>query len=276
MRFERYVALGDSTSEGMDDPDGRGGYRGWANRLAERIASQQGGLLYANLAVRGRTTRQIRDEQLGPALALRPDLATVVAGTNDVLRLRFDADGFAADLEAMQKALADQGATVLTFTLPDLSQVVPLGRLLAARVAELNERITAASSRSGALLCALAAHPVASDPRLWSEDRLHANTDGHVRIAEALASRLGLPGADGAWAEPLPAGPPPLLSEVVRREIAWGRRHLLPWAWRHLRGRSSGDGRHAKRPQLLPVEVPAGGPPSQWPGDPSSIRGRPT
>jgi lysophospholipase L1-like esterase len=256
-RFERYVALGDSTSEGMDDPDGRGGYRGWANRLAERIASQQGRLLYANLAVRGRTARQIREEQLGPALALRPDLATVVAGTNDILRLRFDADGFAADLEAMQNALVDQGATVLTFTLPDLSRVVPLGRLLAARVAEMNERITAACSRSGALLCALAAHSVASDPRLWSEDRLHANAAGHARIAEALASRLDLPGADGAWAHPLPEPARPPLTEMVRSELAWGRRYLLPWAWRHLRGRSSGDGRQAKRPSLLPVEWPA-------------------
>jgi lysophospholipase L1-like esterase len=267
-RFERYVALGDSTSEGMDDPDGRGGYRGWANRLAERIASQQGGLLYANLAVRGRTTREIRDEQLGPALALRPDLATVVAGTNDLLRLRFDADGFAADLEAMQKALVDQGATVLTFTLPDLSRVMPLGRLFASRVAELNERIAAACARSGALLCPLAAHPVASDPRLWSADRLHANAAGHARIAAALAFRLDLPGADAAWADPLPERPQPSLTQVARREIAWGRRHLLPWAWRHLRGRSSGDGRQAKRPQLLPVEdhfAPAMVAPSEWP-----------
>lgn len=275
-KFERYVALGDSTSEGMDDPDGHGGYRGWANRLAERIASQQGGLLYANLAVRGLTTRQIREEQLGPALGLRPDLATVVAGTNDLLRLRFDAERFAADLEAMQRALVDQGATVLTFTLPDLSQVMPLGRLFASRVVELNERIAAACSRSGALLCALAAHPVASDPRLWSEDRLHANAAGHARIADALAFRLGLPGADGAWADPLPERPQPPLMEVVGREIAWGRRYLLPWAWRHLRGRSSGDGRQAKRPLLLPVEDHrAGGPPSQGPGGPSWLKGRP-
>ncbi|HEX7808937.1 MAG TPA: GDSL-type esterase/lipase family protein, partial [Thermoanaerobaculia bacterium] len=85
-RYERYVAIGDSTSEGLDDPDGHGGYRGWANRLAERIAAQQGSLLYANLAVRGRTTRQILDQQLALAVAMKPDLATVVAGTNDVLR----------------------------------------------------------------------------------------------------------------------------------------------------------------------------------------------
>jgi hypothetical protein len=36
----------------------------------------------------------------------------------------------------------------------------------------------------------------------------------------------------------------------VRAELAWGRDHLLPWVWRHLRGRSSGDGRTAKLPEL--------------------------
>ena len=83
--FSRYVAIGDSSTEGLDDPDGRGGYHGWANRLATRVASAQSSpLLYANLAIRGRSTRRIRDEQLGPAVAMRPDLVTLFTGTNDV------------------------------------------------------------------------------------------------------------------------------------------------------------------------------------------------
>src|SRR5678815_443272 len=90
--FARYVAIGDSSTEGLDDPDGQGGYRGWANRLAERVAAAQSSpLLYANLAVRGRTTRQILTQQLEPALALRPDLVTLFSGTNDVVKPRFDA-----------------------------------------------------------------------------------------------------------------------------------------------------------------------------------------
>ena len=252
-RFNRYVAIGDSTSEGLDDPDGRGGYRGWANRLAERIASQQGGLLYANLAIRGRTTRQIREEQLAPALAMKPDLATVVAGTNDVLRRRFDPHSFGADLEAMQKALIDQGATVLTFTLPDLTPVMPLARILGKRVFVLNDVIRATCAKTGAILCDLAAHPVASDPRLWSDDRLHANSVGHARIAEGLAYHLGLPDTDQSWADPLPDPPPPRFGDGLRAEVAWARRHLLPWIWRHLRGKSSGDGRGPKRPRLEAV-----------------------
>jgi len=254
-RFERYVAIGDSTSEGLDDPDGHGGYRGWANRLAERIAAQQDGLLYANLAVRGRTTRQIRDEQLAASLAMNPDLATVVAGTNDALRRHFDAAGFMADLEAMQAALIAQGAAVLTFTLPDLTPIMPFARVLGTRVDSLNESIRAACSKSGAILCDLARYPIASDPRLWSDDRLHANSLGHARIADALAWHLGLPGTDMTWAEPLPPIPPPTILDLARAEVAWARRHLLPWIWRHLNGRSSGDGRVAKRPELRAVRV---------------------
>src|SRR4030095_11120467 len=116
-RFERYVAIGDSSTEGIDDPAGRGAYRGWSQRLAERLATVQGGLLYANLAIRGRTTRRIRDEQLAPALAMRPDLATMFSGTNDVVAPRFDLGSVAADMEHMLHMLVEGGATVLTFTL---------------------------------------------------------------------------------------------------------------------------------------------------------------
>lgn len=249
-RFERFVAIGDSTVEGLDDPDGRGGYRGWANRLAERLASRQGSVLYANLGIRGRTTRQVRDEQLARAVAMKPDLAAVVAGTNDVLRRDFDAAVFEEDLYAMQRALVDGGATVLTFTLPDLTPVMPLARMLRKRVAALDEAIRRACARSGARLCDLAIHPVASDPRLWSGDRLHANSAGHARIAEALAYCAGLPDSDLSWAEPFEEPWRPTSFDLIRAELAWLRLHLVPWTWRHLHGRSSGDGVTAKRPEL--------------------------
>jgi lysophospholipase L1-like esterase len=253
MTFHRYVAIGDSTSEGLDDPDGRGGYRGWADRLAERIAAaQQEPLLYANLAIRGRTSRQVREEQLAPALAMRPDVATVSGGTNDFLRRRFDAHAVALELETMQRALLDAGAVVLTFTLPDMRRVMPLTRFFIDRVFALNEELRAVCARTGALLLDLASYEVASDPRLWSDDRLHANSVGHERIAAALAALLGLP-SDTSWSAPLPPPPPPGVLGVVRAEWAWTRRHFAPWLWRHARGRSSGDGRSAKRPALEAV-----------------------
>jgi lysophospholipase L1-like esterase len=59
--FRRFVAIGDSTTEGLDDPDGEGGYRGWADRLAEIIANAQAEPLdYANLGVRSLHLSEIR------------------------------------------------------------------------------------------------------------------------------------------------------------------------------------------------------------------------
>jgi len=253
-RFERYVAIGDSTVEGLDDPDGRGGYRGWANRLAEKLAAEQGSVLYANLAIRGRTTRQIRRQQLDAALAMRPDLVAVVSGTNDLLRPSFDAEALREDVEAMQSALTGISATVITFTLPDLGDVMPLARVVRGRLLQMNQIIRDAGAKTGTIVCDFAAYPVAADPRLWSDDRLHANTAGHARIAEALAEHLGLSSADRSWSEPLPDAPPPRWSDRLRAEAAWTRRHLLPWLWRHSRGRSSGDGITAKVPRLTLIQ----------------------
>jgi lysophospholipase L1-like esterase len=252
-RFERYVAIGDSSTEGLDDPDGNGGYRGWANRLAEKISAAQGSLRYANLGIRGRSTRRIRQEQLSPAAAMRPDLVTLFSGTNDVVKPRFDAGALARDVEHMQRTFIVRGAIVLTFTLPDLTPVLPLARPISGRIRLLNETLRSVSASTGALLVDLAAHPVASDPRLWSPDRLHANAVGHTRIAAALAHALGLPGTDETWAQPLPPAPLPTMLERLAAEVRWGRRFLLPWAWRHLRGSSLGDGLGPKRPNLEPM-----------------------
>lgn len=256
--FQRYVAIGDSTTEGMDDPDGDGGYRGWADRFAEHVARAQGGLEYANLAIRGRTARRIREDQLQAALDLEPDLATVVAGMNDILRVSFDVAAVAHEIYVMQDALVSQGATVLTFTLPDPAPVMPIAKPLRGRVFALNEAIRAVTATSGALLLDLGAYPMASDPRLWSEDRLHANTPGHERIGAALAHTLGLPGTDDTWTLPLATPVRRPRHEVVKAELSWLRIHLLPWVGRHLTGRSSGDDRTCKRPVPGLVELEGG------------------
>ena len=246
--FRRYVAIGDSTTEGLEDPDGRGGYRGWANRLAEHLARAFGPIEYANLAVRGLKARQIRLGQLDRALAMRPQLSTVVAGVNDLIQPRFVLEEVANELNEMVRALRGAGATVLTFTMPDLTRVLPLARIVRGRLLELNARLRDTCETTGAILLDLERHEVAGDPRLWHEDRLHANALGHERIAQGLAHRLGLPGHDERWATPLEARPERSLVEVARAELDWARRYFLPWALRHARGRSSSDGRPPKRP----------------------------
>jgi lysophospholipase L1-like esterase len=256
MGFHRYVALGDSTTEGLDDPRPGGGYRGWADRLAECLEAAEPGLLYANLAVRGRRIPQVHAEQLGPALALEPDLVTVVAGLNDVLHRRYDPAATVGHLEAMLTELRATGATVATFTLPDLSPVVPLARIVRARLDAYNEAMFEICERTGAIVFDLASAPITRDPRAFSIDRLHASTLGHERIAAGMCEALALPGSDGAWAEALPDRPRRGPHAAVAAEVVWVRRHFGPWLVRRVRGRSSGDGRFPKAPELIPVEMP--------------------
>lgn len=248
----RFVALGDSQTEGIGDPDGRGGHRGWADRLAGLLAESCPELMYANLAVRGRRAAQIRAEQLGPAVALVPDLAAVVAGMNDLIRPRFDQEAVLADIDAMFAALTGVGARVVTFTFPDIGGVAPIVRPLSARVRAMNARMRELARRPGVLLVDFEPVAATTDRRVWAEDRLHLNPLGHDLVARAVADRLGVPGADGGWRQPLP----PVrreLAESVAAELRWVAFHMAPWIGRRLRGVSSGAELTAKRPGLLPV-----------------------
>ncbi|MEU9165042.1 SGNH/GDSL hydrolase family protein [Streptomyces sp. NPDC048424] len=259
--YLRYVALGDSQTEGLGDGDDTAGLRGFADRLAGHLTAVNPGLQYANLAVRGRLAGQVRAEQLGPALALRPDLATVVAGVNDILRPRFDAAEVAGQLEEMFAALTAAGTHVATVTFPDLGSVVPLARPLSPRIADLNDRIRAAAARHGVTVAETARPAAVADPRMWTTDRLHASSVGHERIAAALAHALRLPGSDDSWTLPLPPQPRPV-GRSAAAELRWAATFLGPWLGRRLRGRSSGDGRTAKRPHLLPLSATPAAPQS--------------
>jgi lysophospholipase L1-like esterase len=255
--WRRYVAVGDSTSEGLMDPyaDGRG-YRGWADRLAERLGAVEPDMLYANLAVRGKLARQIREEQLDAALALEPDLCTVSGGLNDVLRRHCDLDVVTGHVEAIVAALRAAGATVVFFTYPNRIPSSRVARRAHDRVAAFNAASRAIAARHAAVLVDFEADPVGTDSRLWHPDRLHANSVGHARIADALAHALGLPGAGEVWKAPLPPADRVAPHRALAADAHWAATHLGPWIVRRLRGVSSGDGLTAKRPGLSPVVTP--------------------
>jgi lysophospholipase L1-like esterase len=247
----RLVAIGDSTVEGLEDPGPGGVYVGWADRLASHLDVIHPGLLYANLAVRGQTAREVHETQLRPALALAPDLAVVVAGVNDILRPKFDRDALRDDLFAMHAVLGAAGARVITFTMPDMARVAPLAVVLRGRLRFLNSVSLQCRDRYGSIVVDLASVPAASHPALWHTDRLHGNSEGHRRVAAALAEALGCDVED--WrAEPPPEPKPGRLS-VAANEAAWVGSNLLPWAWEHLRGQAAGEAVTCKRPNLLPV-----------------------
>ncbi|MER5424028.1 SGNH/GDSL hydrolase family protein [Streptosporangium roseum] len=251
--FTRYVALGDSQTEGLGDGDEIRGYRGLADRFAEHLATAGSDVHYANLSVRGRLAAQVHAEQLAPALRLRPDLATVIAGMNDLIRPSFDAAAVAASLEEMFAALTASGTHVLTVTFPDIAKIAPLARPLLPRVLALNERIREAAARNDVTVIDTFPLAFATDARMWSVDRLHASPLGHARIAAAFAHALGLPGSDDTWSAPLAPVAPRGRLRNAGTEVRWVAGFAGPWIYRRMRGRSSGDGRSAKRPDLTPV-----------------------
>ena len=255
--FHRYVALGDSGTEGVgDEPHPDGSERGWADRLAEVLAGANPQLLYANLAVRGRRVVQVHEEQLGPALALEPDLVTVVAGINDIIRPRLDLDDALAHMDEMLRELSTIGSTLVTATYPDLSPINPVARLARKRLHYFNSGLRASAAERSALLVEAEDFPILADRRMWCDDRLHLSPEGHRSLASATARTLGL-AHDLALPGVLPAAPTRPYHRRLRDELRWTQAFLLPWIRRRLTGRSSGDGRYAKRPQLQPVIQPS-------------------
>ncbi|MGB3910882.1 MAG: SGNH/GDSL hydrolase family protein [Pseudolysinimonas sp.] len=247
--WSRYVAIGDSFTEGIGDPEpsSPGGHRGWADRVAEALAAQADDFSYANLAIRGRLLQQILDEQVDAALTLHPDLISVSAGGNDILRLGTDPDEVAARLDGGIARLRSDGATVVMFNGPDMAGTPVLGRIR-GKVAIYNENLRAVARRHGAIVADMWALRELRDPRMWAPDRLHFSPIGHQTIARMVLDALDVP-HDLA---PLEAEPPPNQRWRQARidDIGWARAYLGPWILRRIRHESSGDGVTPKRPSF--------------------------
>lgn len=256
MTFQRYVALGDSFTEGVGDtdPERPNGLRGWADRTAEALAADAAAagtpFGYANLAIRGRKLPAIIAEQVEPAIALGPDLVSIHGGGNDVLRPKVDLDALAASYDEAIGRLAASGAHVVLFTIadPGLNGVI---KVIRGRTAIFNEWVREIAERHGATLVDMWRMRGWKVAEVMDEDRLHLNAVGHQAIAIAALDALGVR-HDLAPLDPVPA---PLLSPREQRaqDLAWARSHLAPWVQRRVTGRSSGDGVQPKRPTLQPI-----------------------
>jgi lysophospholipase L1-like esterase len=267
-----FVALGDSFTEGLGDPDPDGaGHRGWADRFAERLAADRPGLRYANLAVRGKVVGEVVDDQVPVAVAMAPDLVSIAAGGNDLLRPRADPDALAEVFGSAVADLRTAGCQVLLFTGFD-PRTFPLVRLIRGKVAAYNMHLRAIADRHDCDLVDLWSMRVLEDPREWSPDRLHLSSDGHRRVALRACEVMRV-SVDEDWREPLPPRLKPeamlamaaarsraaVLSQTTdwlaarRLDARWAREYAVPWVGRRLRGVSSGDGIPPKRPEMLPL-----------------------
>lgn len=228
--WTRYVAIGDSLSEGLGDPLTGGRLRGWAVLLAERLRRVSPEMSFTNLAVRGYRARDAIQLELPEAIALQPDLITVFIGGNDVLLApRLDAARFADELDQLLAPFADPSVTVVLSTLPDLAAVSPLPPPLRGqlrrRVETVNQVIRQAAHRYDTVLLDAWAEPRILRHAMWSFDRIHPSSAGHRLIAASVADLLGVPATPVAD-EAVSASP----RGVIRRhaaEITWLIRHGL-------------------------------------------------
>jgi lysophospholipase L1-like esterase len=253
MAYRRYVALGDSQTEGLWDGDDTSGLHGFADRVAGMLESQHPGVQYANLAVRGKRIVDVLVDQLPAALDMAPDLVTSCIGMNDVIRPGRAFTRALVDLDLLHARLADSGATVVTTTFPDLARIMPVGRLLTKRVVRINDVIRSAAARHGFELVDLYAAESMGDPDVWSPDRVHGSPKGHALFASAVAEALNLPGSSHDWAHARADVEMPGLRSRMYSQALWAQNMMVPWFWRLFRGLSNGRGHRPKRPRLEPV-----------------------
>ena len=253
--FGSYVAIGDSFTEGLGDwyPDGTP--RGWADRLAEALSLRfredaekpsEDTFEYANLAIRGRKLRPIIDEQLMPAIAASPDLISFAAGGNDMLRPKFNPEQAVEAAVGVVQKIRDAGIHALVLSGPDPVNNLPMGATFSARGAEYSQ---IAAERLGPMEGVTFVdnfHDRAfEDSTYWSEDGLHLDSAGHLRITANVLGVLGVDYPEG-WEDPRSPAPDP----KNYRTPEYFAKYIAPWVGRRLTGRSSGDGRTAKRPEL--------------------------
>ena len=263
--WTRYVAIGDSFTEGMSDPDPTrpDAYVGWADRLAHHLDAiadaEHLPFGYANLAVRGRKLDDVVGPQLEAALTMTPDLVSMVGGGNDLLRPSVDLDGLASRLEDAVVRLRQTGSDVLLAT-PTDTRDAGLFKALRGRHAVHSANIFTIAQRHGCHVLNLWGMTSLRDWRMWAEDRIHLTSEGHRRVALAALTALGHDTDLADWTTPLPPADRGTRGDELRGHAEWARTHARPWVQRRLRGESSGDAVLAKRPKLEHFRDPEGEP----------------
>lgn len=251
-----FVALGDSFTEGVGDETSEGALVGWADRLADLLAHRSPvPFRYANLAVRGRVVDEIIAEQVPRAVELAPDLVSLCAGGNDILRLGSSVDRITDRFEEAVTRLGASARTVLVFTGFD-PRGTPVLRHLRGKIATYTAHIHAIADRHGCLVVDLWSMQSLQHPPAWSEDRLHLSSEGHRQVALRAAEVLGL---TPARETPAPGARRIPARQTERLEdLRWAKEHFLPWLGQHLLGKNSPEPLEPKRPELLPLR-PDGG-----------------
>lgn len=248
--FERrFVAIGDSFTEGVGDidPSSPNNARGWADRVAAQLIANDSSWGYANLAIRGKKLTQVLGEQIEPAVDLKPTLVTLYAGGNDIIRPTVNLDMLMERYRAGVEKLVDTRARVVLFTGFD-SANAPLFKVTRGRTAIYNEHVRRIAADFDLDLVDFWHMRQLQDWRYWDVDRMHLGIAGHTVMAKEVLRVLGE--KDEIDDPEVDDAPLPTIPERVKEDVVWGREYLLPWVKRRLTGVSSGDNIAPKYPSL--------------------------
>ncbi|MEU4239887.1 SGNH/GDSL hydrolase family protein [Actinoplanes sp. NPDC026619] len=250
----RFVAIGDSFTEGLGDTLPDGTERGWADLVASGLAAGQSETVqYANLAIRGRLLQAIVEEQLETALSLSPapTLLSLNGGGNDMMRPGGDMSRLVKLTERALRRCADAGVRVVLLSGADPSARLPFGSVMHRRGEELTSAVAEMVKDHDLTFVDVFNDVEIRRAGYWSPDRLHLNSAGHRRVAGLVLTALG----HATEAHVIDAGPEE--RGGVLTEARYYREHVLPWINRRLRGHSSGDDRTGKYLDWTPVKVAA-------------------
>ncbi|GAA2037581.1 SGNH/GDSL hydrolase family protein [Agromyces tropicus] len=254
--FHSYAAIGDSFTEGVGDELPDGVARGWADFVALGLAkaADPETVRYANLAIRGRKLGPIVEEQLEAAIALGPEVISFNGGGNDMLRPRMPEELVANRFRQAIHRIRDEGIHVLMLSGANPTDHLPLGRVFDSRGARLTHALRDLADLDGVTFVDNFSDRTLRDIRYWSPDKLHLNSLGHAKVASNVLTALGVPVPEEWGVAEVAAAP---AGKRSRNTATYYREYVLPWIGRRLTGRSSGDGRVAKRPTLEPVLLDA-------------------
>jgi lysophospholipase L1-like esterase len=250
--YRSYVAIGDSLTEGLGDFDfelSRFGC-GWADRLGElfaRVAYEAGESFdYANLSLRGSSLYEILTAQLEDALKLKPDLVTIMAGSNDFMRAKKYHPEMRALLRGAVKRLHDQGTHVV---LVNTVNPVHLGmfRLLSGKARAMSQLINDVAFEYEVPLLDVFNMKEFEHLQMWCDDMVHFSGHGHIRIANRAASLLGL---DQGFDE-LEIAEIQKPDRSAKAVCVWFVKHVMPYIGRRIRNTSSGAGLEPKHESFV-------------------------
>lgn len=185
----RYVALGDSYTIGTAVAESDR----WPNQLAARIGEIE---LVANLGVNGSTSADLIAQQLPRLDALRPEMASLLIGVNDVVQDVPDA-GYASNVALILDDLIDRlpANGIVCVATPDYTRTprgaeYGLPELQSDRILRFNAILREACERRGIAFVPEIfeiSQRATDDPALVAEDGLHPSGEQYRHWVEAIA-----------------------------------------------------------------------------------------